>query len=83
MPFPDNAAVLEAMATPIELFADRDFSTVVMMLGILAMVTVFDVFCSSFVCSCFSVWLSSFLDHFPPVAGGNVSLFWLFLTVFF
>ena len=83
---PDAPAVLEALGTPLELLADRDLRTIVIMLGMLAEVTVLDVFSSSVGCGHFSVPClspSSFLRLFPRVTGGDVDLFSVLLPVSF
>jgi len=68
----------EAWGPPFELLADKDFSTIVIKLGMSAEVTIFDVFSSSIRSSLFSAPCFpplSLLYLFPWVAGGNVNLF--------
>ena len=83
---PDAPAVLEALGAPLELLADRDLRTVVIMLGMLAEVTVMDVFSSSVGRGRFSVPCrspSSFLRLFTRVTGGDVNLFSVLLPMSF
>ena len=83
---PDAPAVLEALGAPLELLADRDLRTVIIMLGMPAEVTVLDVFSSSVGRGRFSIPChspSSFLRLFPQVASGDVDLFSVFLPVSF
>ena len=83
---PAAPAVLEALGALLELLADRDLRTVVIMLGMSAEVTVLDVFSSSVGRGRFSVPCrspSSFLCLFPRVTGGNVDLFSVLLPVSF
>ena len=82
----DAPAVLEALGAPLELLADRDLRTVIIMLGMSAEVMVLDVFSSSVGRGRFSIPCrspSSFLHLFPRVAGGDVDLFSVFLPVSF
>ena len=83
---PDAPAVLEALGAPLELLANRDLRTVVIMLEMSAEVTVLDVFSSSVGRSRFSVPCrspSSFLRLFPRVTDGDVNLFSVLLPVSF
>jgi len=71
----------EAWAAPFELLADKDLSTVIIMLGMLAEVTVLGVFSSSIRRGLFSAPCHSpslLLCLFPQVAGGAVDLFSVF-----